>query len=108
MSEILNARSEAAVQAELERYYGRARALLAQNEAFLKEITEALVMKKTLLDSDIQDIRGTAIKRNPAVTCEVASRYDAAEIENFPPKRFSEASFAASALQGQIVIRNPI
>lgn len=91
MSESLNARSEAAVQAELERYYGKARALLAQNEAFLKEITEALVMKKTLLYSDIQAIRGTAVKRNPAVTCEEASRYDAAEIENSPPEDPEEA-----------------
>ena len=91
MSESLNARSEAAVQAELERYYGKARALLAQNEAFLKEITEALVMKKTLLYSDIQAIRGTAVKKNPAVTCEAASRYDAAEIENFPPEDPEEA-----------------
>ncbi len=91
MSESLNARSEAAVQAELERYYGKARALLAQNEAFLKEITEVLVMKKTLLYSDIQAIRGTAVKKNPAVTCEAASRYDAAEIENFPPEDPEEA-----------------
>ena len=91
MSESLNARSEAAVQAELERYYGKARALLAQNEAFLKEITEALAMKKTLLYSDIQAIRGTAVKRNPAVTCEAASRYDAAEIENSPPEDPEEA-----------------
>ena len=91
MSESLNARSEAAVQAELERYYGKARALLAQNEAFLKEITEVLVMKKTLLYSDIQAIRGTAVKRNPAVTCEAASRYDAAEIENSPPEDPEEA-----------------
>ena len=91
MSESLNARSEAAVQAELERYYGKARALLAQNEAFLKEITEALVMKKTLLYPDIQAIRGTTVKRNPAVTCEAASRYDAAEIENSPPEDPEEA-----------------
>ena len=91
MSESLNARSEAAVQAELERYYGKARALLAQNDAFLKEITEALVMKKTLLYSDIQAIRGTAVKKNPAVTCEAASRYDAAEIENSPPEDPEEA-----------------
>ena len=91
MSESLNARSEAAVQAELERYYGKARALLAQNEAFLKEITEALVMKKTLLYSDIQAIRGTAVKKNPAVTCEAASRYNAAEIENSPPEDPEEA-----------------
>lgn len=91
MSESLNARSEAAVQAELERYYGKARALLAQNEAFLKEITEALVMKKTLLYSDIQAIRGTAVKRKPALTCEAASRYDAAEIENSSPEDPEEA-----------------
>ena len=43
-------------------------------------------MKKTLLYSDIQAIRGTAVKKNPVVTCEAASRYDAAEIENFPPE----------------------
>lgn len=91
MSESLNARSEAAVQVELERYYGKARALLAQNEAFLKEITEALVMKKTLLYSDIQAIRSTAVKRNPTVTCEAASRYEAAEIENSPPEDPEEA-----------------
>lgn len=91
MSESLNARSEVAVQAELERYYGKARVLLAQNEAFVKEVTEALVMKKTLLYSDIQAIRSTAVKKNPAVTCEAASRYDAAEIENFPPEDPEEA-----------------
>lgn len=91
MSESLNARSKAAVQAELERYYGKARALLAQNEAFVKEVTEALVMKKTLLYSDIQAICGTAVKRNPTVTCEAASRYDAAEIENSPPEDPEEA-----------------
>ena len=44
MSESLNARGEAAVQVELERYYGGAKALLAQNEAFLKGITEALLL----------------------------------------------------------------
>lgn len=91
MSESLNARSEAAVQAELERYYGKARALLAQNEAFLRRITEALVIKKTLLYSEIQAIRSATVKRNPAVTCEAASRYDAAEIENFPPEDPEEA-----------------
>ena len=37
-------RGEAAVQVELERYYGGAKALLAQNEAFLKGITEALLL----------------------------------------------------------------
>ena len=91
MSESLNARSEAAVQAELERYYGRAKALLAQNEAFLRRITEALVTKKTLLYSEIQAIRSATVKRNPAVTCEAASRYDAAEIENFTPEDSEEA-----------------
>ena len=44
MSESLNARGEAAVQVELERYYGGAKALLAQNEAFLKGIPEALLL----------------------------------------------------------------
>ena len=37
-------RGEAAVQVDLERYYGGAKALLAQNEAFLKGITEALLL----------------------------------------------------------------
>lgn len=37
-------RGEAAVQVELERYYGGAKVLLAQNEAFLKGITEALLL----------------------------------------------------------------
>lgn len=36
-------------------------------------------------------IRGTTVKRNPAVTCEAASRYDAAEIENSPPEDPEEA-----------------
>ena len=86
MSESLNTRSETTVQAELERCYGRAKGILAQNEVFLKRITEALVMKKTLLYSDIQAIRSAAVKSGPAVTWEVASKYDAAEIENFPPE----------------------
>ena len=44
MSESLNVRGGAAVQVEQERYYGGAKALLAQNEAFLKGVTEVLLL----------------------------------------------------------------
>ena len=91
MSESLNARSEAAVQAELERCYGRAKDLLAQNAAFLKKITEALVTKKTLLYSEIQTIRGAAVQGVLAKVGEAASKYDEAEIENFLPEDPEEA-----------------
>lgn len=44
MSESLHVRGGAAVQVEQERYYGGAKALLAQNEAFLKGVTEVLLL----------------------------------------------------------------
>ena len=91
MSDSLNAHSEEAVQAELERYYGRAKDLLAQNEVFLEKITEALVTKKTLLYSDIQAIHSAVVKEKPAETCEAASKYDETEIENFLPEDPEEA-----------------
>ena len=90
MSEFLNARSEAAVQTELERCYGRAKRILAQNETFLKKITRALIKKKTLLYSDIQTIRDTAVKGDPADGHEVIVQYYEAENENPLPEEEPE------------------
>ena len=50
-------------------------------------------MLEPLFGPEVQPIlaqRG-AYSWNPAVTCEAASRYDAAEIENFPPEDPEEA-----------------
>ena len=75
MSESLNARSEAAVQVELERCYNRAKSILSENELFLEKITEAFLEKKTLLYSDIQHIRSVTVKDNPATEHETTSQY---------------------------------
>lgn len=58
MSESLNARSEAVIHAEMERYLFKARDLLLRNKAFLEKAADALLEKETLLYSDIQRIRG--------------------------------------------------
>lgn len=81
MSESLNARSEAAVQAEVERRFNEAKKLLAQNEAFLRKITEALIQKKTLLFSDIQSIRSATVKGGAAKSAAAASQYYESEKE---------------------------
>lgn len=75
MSESLNARSEVAVQVELERCYNRAKSILSENELFLEKITEAFLEKKTLLYSDIQHIRSVTVKDNPATEHETTSQY---------------------------------
>ena len=75
MSESLNARSEAAVQAELERCYNRAKSILSENELFLEKITEAFIEKKTLLYSDIQRIRSATAKDSPETARETVSQY---------------------------------
>lgn len=75
MSESLNARSEAAVQMELERCYNKAKNILSENQAFLEKITETFLEKKTLLYSDIQSIRGAFAKGKPAPGGETALRY---------------------------------
>ena len=75
MSESLNARSETAVQAELERCYNRAKSILSENELFLEKITEAFIEKKTLLYSDIQRIRSATAKDSPEIAHETVSQY---------------------------------
>ena len=75
MSESLSARSEAAVQMELERCYNRAKSILYKNEAFLEKITEAFLEKKTLLYSDIQRVRSATVKDNAATEHEATSQY---------------------------------
>lgn len=75
MSESLNARSEAAVQAELERCYNKAKSILSRNELFLEKITEAFLEKETLLYSDIQRIRSATAKDSPEIAHETVSQY---------------------------------
>ena len=60
LSETLNARTETAVQAELERYLMKAKDLLLKNKDFLEQAAEALAEKKTLLHSDIRKLRESA------------------------------------------------
>lgn len=56
-SESLNSRSEAVAQAELERYFLKAKDILLKNRDFLEKIADALYTKQALLWSDIQAIR---------------------------------------------------
>lgn len=60
MSESLNARNEAVVHAELERYLFKARDILLKNRDFLEKTVDALVKKGTLLYSDIKALREAA------------------------------------------------
>lgn len=57
MSENLNARNEAVVQAELDRYLLETKTILFQNKEFLEKVQSALLEKATLLYSDIRRIR---------------------------------------------------
>ena len=57
MSESLNVRSEAIVQAELERYLLKAKDILLKNKDFLEKTADALMRKEVLLHSDIKAIR---------------------------------------------------
>lgn len=57
MSESMNARNEAAVHAELERYLFKARDILLKNRDFLEKAVDALMEQETLLYSDIQALR---------------------------------------------------
>ena len=56
-SEMLTSKTEAAVHAELERYMFVARDILLKNKDFLMQLAEKLREKKTLLYSDIQNIK---------------------------------------------------
>ena len=60
ISECQNSRSEAVIQAELERYFFKAKDILLKNRAFLEAVTEALGEKETLLYSDIRKLRNNA------------------------------------------------
>ena len=60
ISECHNSRSEAVIQAELERYFFKAKDILLKNRAFLEAVTEALTEKETLLYSDISKLRNNA------------------------------------------------
>ena len=57
MSESLNARSEAVIQAEMEKYMFKARDILLKNRDFLEKATELLLEKRTLLHSDIKALK---------------------------------------------------
>ena len=61
ISENLNARNEAVVHAELERYMYKAREIIAKNKEFLEKLAEELIQKETLLSSDVQRIRASVI-----------------------------------------------
>lgn len=56
-SESLNARNEAVVHAEMERYAYEVRNILIRNRDFLEKAAEALLEKETLLSSDIEELR---------------------------------------------------
>ena len=57
MSENMNARNEAVVQAEIEKCMFKARDILLKNRDFLEKTTELLLEKRTLLHSDIKALR---------------------------------------------------
>ena len=67
MSESLNARTEAMVQAELERYLLRAKDILLKNRAFLEAAADALLNRETLLQSDIRALREEKAASIPAI-----------------------------------------
>ena len=60
MSESLNERTEAMVQAELERYLRKTREILLKNKGFLEDVADILLEKETLLYSDIRKLRESA------------------------------------------------
>lgn len=57
MSESMNARNEAVIQSELEKYMFKARDILLKNRNFLEKATELLLEKRTLLHSDIKELK---------------------------------------------------
>lgn len=56
-SEELRAKQEQAVAAEVERYYRKAKDILAQNKDLLEGIAQGLLQKGVLTDADIAEIR---------------------------------------------------
>jgi len=57
ISESMNARSEAVVHAEMERYMLKTRDILIRNREFLEKAADALMEEETLLFSDIKAIK---------------------------------------------------
>ena len=57
MSENMNARNEAVVHAEMEKYMFKTRDILLKNREFLEKATELLLKKRTLLYSDIKKLK---------------------------------------------------
>lgn len=57
VSDEMNMRTETAVQAEMERYFIKVRAILIKNKAFLEKAASDLAEKGTLLYSDIQRLK---------------------------------------------------
>lgn len=54
----LKAKQEQAIATEVERYYRKAKEILAQNKDFLEEIAQGLIQKGVLTAEDIREIRG--------------------------------------------------
>ena len=67
VSPSFNARNEAVVQAELERYLFKAKDILLKNRAFLEKTAAALVEKETLLASDIRKIKESTVVTEVAI-----------------------------------------
>ena len=61
MSENMNARTEALIQAELERYMLKAKDILLKNRQFLERTVEMLLEKETLMYSDIRALRESVL-----------------------------------------------
>ena len=57
MSENMNACNEEVVHAEMEKYMFKARDVLLKNRDFLEKATELLLEKRTLLHSDIKELK---------------------------------------------------
>ena len=57
ISDNMKTRNEAVIYAELERYMFITKDILLKNKEFLEKVTDALVEKVTLLNSDISAIR---------------------------------------------------
>ena len=96
---------------ELERYYGGAKALLAQNEAFLKGITEALLLTLHHTRRGEQARRvWTDFDPHPREGGDYTSAFDLADDSTFqstPPARGATGAGAVCQGRGGISIHAP-
>jgi len=67
ISENINSRNEAVVQAELERFRMLSKEILIKNSEFLNKAAQELLNKETLLYSDIRKIRESVVLVSPFV-----------------------------------------